>query len=73
VAKNRFLLCRKKIFIKEVYIQGNKTFSDDEIKKIITTTPKNWLSWLFEGVRSRLTQRAMLLMLNPSASVALRL
>lgn len=39
----------KKIFIKEVYIQGNKTFSDDEIKKIITTTPKNWLSWLFEG------------------------
>lgn len=35
-----------KVFVKEIYIQGNKTFSSDELKEIITTTPKDWLSWL---------------------------
>jgi outer membrane protein insertion porin family len=36
----------KKVFVKEVYIQGNKTFSDDEIQEIIATSAKDWLSWI---------------------------
>ena len=36
----------KKVFVKEIYIQGNKTFSDDEINEIIATSTKDWLSWL---------------------------
>ena len=36
----------EKVFVKEIYIQGNKTFSTEEIKEIIATTSKDWLSWL---------------------------
>ena len=39
----------EKVFVKEIYIQGNKTFSDKEIKKIISTSAKDWLSWLTES------------------------
>ncbi|MCB2183154.1 MAG: outer membrane protein assembly factor BamA [Desulfobulbaceae bacterium] len=39
----------KKIFIKEIYIDGNSTFSDKEIRKILSTSSKNWLSWFTEA------------------------
>lgn len=36
----------EKVFVKEIYIQGNKTFSNEEIQEIIATSAKDWLSWL---------------------------
>jgi outer membrane protein insertion porin family len=36
----------QKIKIKTIAFQGNKTFSDKELKKILSTSEKGWLSWL---------------------------
>jgi outer membrane protein insertion porin family len=39
----------KKIFIKEIVITGNKTFTDGAIKKAITTSEKGWLSFITDS------------------------
>jgi outer membrane protein insertion porin family len=38
-----------KIFIKKIIITGNKTFTDREIKKAITTSEKGWLSFITDS------------------------
>ncbi len=38
----------KKIYIKEISFEGNKTFDAGELEDVIQTTTKNWLSWLTE-------------------------
>lgn len=39
----------KKIFIKEISVEGNTTFDDDELLDQIETSEKWFLSWLTEG------------------------
>ncbi len=46
-----------KVYIKEIAIDGNKAFSDKEIKKILATSSKGWLSWFTD---SGLLKRDML-------------
>ena len=36
----------QKIKIKTIAFQGNKTFSDKELKKLLSTTEKSWFSWI---------------------------
>jgi outer membrane protein insertion porin family len=38
-----------KIFIKEIKFIGNKSFESDDLKDIIESSEKNWLSWLTES------------------------
>ncbi len=38
-----------KIFIKEIIVTGNKTFKDGEIKKVISTSEKGWLSFITDS------------------------
>lgn len=38
-----------KIYVKEIYIDGNSTFTDKEITKILSTSSKNWFSWFTEA------------------------
>lgn len=38
-----------KIFIKEIIITGNTSFSDREIKKVISTSEKGWFSFLTDS------------------------
>ncbi|MCK4838175.1 MAG: outer membrane protein assembly factor BamA [Desulfobulbaceae bacterium] len=38
-----------KIFIKEIIITGNKTFTAGEIKKVISTSEKGWLSFITDS------------------------
>ena len=35
-----------KVYVKEIRIEGNKAFSDSEIKDLMSTGEKGWLSWL---------------------------
>ena len=35
-----------KVKIKTIAFQGNKTFSDKELKKILSTSEKGWFSWI---------------------------
>ncbi len=39
----------KKVYIKDITIEGNKTFSDEELLSQIQTSKKWFLSWLTEG------------------------
>ncbi|NCQ30844.1 MAG: hypothetical protein GW802_26100, partial [Armatimonadetes bacterium] len=39
----------KKIYIKEITFTGNTFFSNKELKKIIETSEKGILSWLFDS------------------------
>ncbi len=44
----------KKVYIKEIIFNGNKTFSDDELLDIMITSEKGWFSWFNEsGVLKR--------------------
>ena len=55
----------EKIRIKEIVFQGNKTFSDKELKKLISTSEKGIFSWLTssgELDREQLKQDVALLM-----------
>ena len=36
----------QKIKIKTIAFQGNKTFSDKELKKLLSTSEKGWFSWI---------------------------
>ncbi len=43
-----------KAYVKKIIIHGNQAFSDSEIKKILVTSTKGWLSWFTEsGVLKR--------------------
>lgn len=39
----------KKIYIKQISFEGNKTFDSDDLEDVIETTTKGWLSWLTES------------------------
>ena len=38
-----------KVYIKKISFTGNKSFDDDELKKIMQTSERNWLSWLTDS------------------------
>jgi len=47
----------EKTYIREIRINGNKAFDDDEIKDILATSTKGWLSWI---TQSGLLKKGML-------------
>lgn len=36
----------KKVFIGKILFEGNKSFSNKELQKVIETSTRNWLSWI---------------------------
>ena len=36
----------EKVYVKEIRIEGNKSFDDKEIKSVMATGEKGWLSWI---------------------------
>ncbi|RJX35768.1 MAG: outer membrane protein assembly factor BamA [Desulfurivibrio sp.] len=38
-----------KIYVKEIIIHGNNTFTNDEIEKILSTSTKGWFSWFTDS------------------------
>ncbi|PIE65150.1 MAG: outer membrane protein assembly factor BamA [Desulfobacterales bacterium] len=39
----------KKIYIKEISFEGNKTFDNDDLEGVIETSERGWLSWLTDS------------------------
>jgi outer membrane protein insertion porin family len=39
----------KKIFIGKIQFEGNKSFSDRELQKVIETSTRGWLSWITDS------------------------